>query len=61
MQLTDDRLFLFVEHSIVQNFLEDVPSCQKDLKPYLSKVKATSRSVQAFKDYLRVDDFEEIR
>jgi hypothetical protein len=24
-------------------------------------VKATSRSVQAFKDYLRVDSFEEIR
>ena len=29
-------------------------------KFHLSKVKATSRSVQAFKDYLRVDDFEEL-
>ena len=26
----------------------------------LSKVKATSRSVQAFKDYLRINEFEEI-
>jgi hypothetical protein len=26
----------------------------------LSKVKATSRSEQAFKDYLRVNEFEEI-
>jgi hypothetical protein len=26
----------------------------------LSKVKATSRSVQMFKDYLRIDDFEEL-
>jgi len=26
----------------------------------LSKVKATSRSVQMFKDYLRIEDFEEL-
>jgi hypothetical protein len=26
----------------------------------LSKVKATSRSVQMFKDYLRIDDFEQL-
>jgi len=26
----------------------------------LSKVKATSRSVQMFKDYLRINDFEEL-
>jgi hypothetical protein len=32
-----------------------------EAKFHLSKVKATSRSVQAFKDYLRVDSFEEIR
>jgi hypothetical protein len=31
-----------------------------EAKFHLSKVKATSRSVQAFKDYLRVNDFEEI-
>ena len=31
-----------------------------EAKFHLSKVKATSRSVQAFKDYLRVDDFEEL-
>jgi hypothetical protein len=32
-----------------------------EAKFHLSKVKATSRSVQAFKDYLRVDSFEDIR
>jgi hypothetical protein len=26
----------------------------------LSKVKATTRSVQMFKNYLRIDDFEEL-
>ena len=31
-----------------------------EAKFHLSKVKATSRSVQAFKDYLRVSDFEEL-
>ncbi len=31
-----------------------------EAKFHLSKVKATSRSVQAFKDYLRIDRFEEL-
>ena len=31
-----------------------------EAKFHLSKVKATTRSVQAFKDYLRVDEFKEI-
>jgi hypothetical protein len=31
-----------------------------EAKFHLSKVKATSRSEQAFKDYLRVNEFEEI-
>ena len=31
-----------------------------EAKFHLSKVKATSRSVQMFKDYLRVDDFKEL-
>ena len=31
-----------------------------EAKFHLSKVKATSRSVQAFKDYLRVNEFEEL-
>ena len=31
-----------------------------EAKFHLSKVKATSRSVQAFKDYLRINEFEEL-
>ena len=31
-----------------------------EAKFHLSKVQATSRSVQAFKDYLRLDSFEEL-
>ena len=31
-----------------------------EAKFHLSKVNATTRSVQAFKDYLRVNDFEEL-
>ena len=31
-----------------------------EAKFHLSKVKATSRSVQAFKDYLRISEFEEL-
>ena len=31
-----------------------------EAKFHLAKVKATSRSVQAFKDYLRVNEFEEL-
>ena len=31
-----------------------------EAKFHLSKVKATSRSVQAFKDYLRIKEFEEL-
>lgn len=37
-----------------------IPEAKWEAKFYLSKVKATSRSEQAFKDYLRVNDFGEI-
>ena len=37
-----------------------IPKVKWEAKFHLSKVKATSRSVQAFKDYLRVNDFEEL-
>ena len=51
-----------------RRLFESVPSWQKmhyipreqwEAKFYLSKVKATSRSVQSIKDYLRITDFEE--
>jgi len=31
-----------------------------EAKFHLSKVKATTRSAQAFKDYLRIDEFEDL-
>jgi hypothetical protein len=37
-----------------------IPQAKWEAKFHLSKVKATSRSEQAFKDYLRVNDFGEI-
>jgi hypothetical protein len=37
-----------------------VPTAKWEAKFHLTKVKATTRSVQAFKDYLRVNDFEEL-
>jgi hypothetical protein len=37
-----------------------IPQSKWEAKFHLSKVKATSRSEQAFKDYLRVNDFGEI-
>ena len=37
-----------------------IPREKWEAKFHLSKVKATSRSVQAFKDYLRVNEFEEL-
>jgi hypothetical protein len=37
-----------------------IPQAKWEAKFHLSKVKATSRSEQAFKDYLRVNSFEEI-
>jgi hypothetical protein len=37
-----------------------VPLETWEAKFYLSKVKATSRSAEAFKDYLRVNEFEEL-
>ena len=37
-----------------------IPLAKWEAKFHLSKVKATSRSEQAFKDYLRVSDFEEL-
>jgi hypothetical protein len=40
--------------------LEVVPLETWQAKFYLSKVKATSRSAQAFKDYLRINEFEEL-
>jgi hypothetical protein len=36
-----------------------IPVGQWEAKFHLSKVKATSRSVQCIKDYLRITDFEE--
>ncbi len=40
--------------------LEFVPLETWQAKFHLSKVKATSRSAQAFKDYLRINEFEEM-
>ena len=40
--------------------LEVVPLETWQAKFHLSKVKATSRSAQAFKDYLRINEFEEL-
>ena len=37
-----------------------IPRKKWEAKFHLSKVKATTRSVQAFKDYLRVSEFEEL-
>ena len=37
-----------------------IPIKDWEAKFHLSKVKATTRSAQSFKDYLRVDDFEEM-
>jgi hypothetical protein len=37
-----------------------IPREQWEAKFYLSKVKATSRSVQSIKDYLRITDFDEL-
>ena len=56
-------------HLQARTLFESVPSWQKmhyipreqwEAKFYLSKVKATSRSVQCIKDYLRITDFEEL-
>jgi hypothetical protein len=38
----------------------NIPSAKWEAKFHLSNVKATSRSAQAFKNYLRVSEFEEI-
>jgi hypothetical protein len=52
-----------------RTLFESIPSWRKEPfirlrrweeKFALSKVKATSRSVQMFKDYLRIDNFEEL-
>ena len=37
-----------------------IPREKWEAKFHLSKVKATSRSVQAFKDYLRMSEFEDL-
>jgi hypothetical protein len=37
-----------------------IPQAKWEAKFHLSKVKATSRSAQAFKDYLRINEFEEL-
>jgi hypothetical protein len=37
-----------------------IPLATWEAKFHLSKVKATTRSGQAFKDYLRIDEFEEL-
>jgi len=40
--------------------LEFVPLETWQAKFHLSKVKATSRSAQAFKGYLRINEFEQL-
>ena len=37
-----------------------IPREKWEAKFHLTKVQATSRSVQAFKDYLRINEFEEL-
>jgi hypothetical protein len=37
-----------------------IPLTKWEAKFHLSKVKASARSAQAFKDYLRIDEFEEL-
>ncbi len=37
-----------------------IPQAKWEAKFHLSKVKATSRSAQAFKDYLRISHIEEL-
>lgn len=37
-----------------------IPREKWEAKFHLSKVKATSRSVQAFKDYLGIEDFDQL-
>jgi hypothetical protein len=37
-----------------------IPQTKWEAKFHLSKVKATTRSAQAFKDYLQVNEFEEL-
>jgi hypothetical protein len=40
--------------------IQIIPLAMWEAKFHLSKVKATTRSGQAFKDYLRIDEFEEL-
>ena len=38
-----------------------IPLAMWEAKFYLSKVKATTRSGQAFKNYLRIEEFEDLQ
>jgi hypothetical protein len=40
--------------------IQIIPLAMWEAKFHLTKVKATTRSGQVFKDYLRIDDFEEL-
>jgi hypothetical protein len=40
--------------------IQIIPLAMWEARFNLSKVKATTRSGQAFKDYLRIDEFEEL-
>jgi hypothetical protein len=40
--------------------IQIIPLAMWEAKFHLSKVKATTRSGQAFKDYLRINEFEEL-
>ena len=40
--------------------IQIIPLAKWEAKFHLSKVKATTRSGQAFKDYLRIDEFEQL-
>ena len=48
------------ESAPTSSVLGIIPTEKWEAKFHLSKVKATSRSEQAFKDYLRVSEFEEL-
>ena len=48
------------ESSPALSVLGIIPREKWEAKFHLSKVLATSRSVQAFKDYLRVNEFEDL-
>ena len=56
--LLQSRILFESVHAWTKEGIIPLPKWQAKFQ--LSKVKATSRSEQAFKDYLRVDAFEEL-